>query len=106
MDRKQFRRIHQILNDNYHRSIIELGKEYALSHNYVKIGDIIQDNKYFIKVEKIDVVRIGESYYLTQCLYYGQKVKKDGSLKKNIRFCEIHQNELKKINGVEVKNEN
>lgn len=103
MDSKQFRRIHQILNDNYHRSIEELGKEYALSNNSVKIGDIIQGNRYYIKVEKIIVKKIPTSYYLTECLYSGKKLKKDGSFFKNDLEGFIYQTDLKKINGIKIK---
>ena len=106
MDKTEFEKQKQVLKDTYEKGLVKLRNEFALSNNSVKIGDIISASSCTIKVEKILVAK--QSYFsdLPECRYKGKKIKKDGKFFKDNSDDIIYQGELKKINGVEVKNEN
>jgi len=106
MNKTEFEKQKQVLKDTYEKELDKLKTEYALSNNSVKIGDIISSSICIIKVEKILVAK--QSYFsdLPECRYKGKKIKKDGKFFKDNSDDIIYQSDLKKINGVEVKNEN
>jgi hypothetical protein len=56
----------------------QLIREYALSNNPYKIGDIIRDHASIIKIDKIQVYL---SYNEPCCVYSGPELKKDGTSK-------------------------
>ena len=73
-----------------------LAKNYALSNNPVKIGDLVEDHMRLIRVERFGV-RIWNA---PQMVYYGKVCKKDGTqMKREKEVCVIQSN-IKKINGV------
>lgn len=79
-------------------------REYAISNNKIKIGDVIrEDTGDVLKVEKI-VVQL--SYDKPYCVYKGYLLNKDGSIKKkkgsDIIHSSIIQPLLKQINGINV----
>ena len=51
-------------------------KEYALSNNPVKIGDIIRDHSCMIKVEAMRYTRYS-SFGFPECVYSGPRLKKN-----------------------------
>lgn len=55
-----------------------LAKEYALSNNPYKVGDIVTDHIGPLKIEKINI-SISYLDSLPQCVYFGIELKKDGT---------------------------
>jgi len=55
-----------------------LGVEYAMSHNSIAIGDVIEDHIGRIKVEKISVQMIS-SGNAPICVYFGIEITKAGT---------------------------
>lgn len=106
MDKIEFKKQKQILMDIWDKGFRELKEKYALTNNNVKIGDIISDSTISIKVEKIQVVQSSFGNEYPECRYPGKKVTKKGDFFKDGSNDFIYQSNLKKINGVEVKNEN
>lgn len=106
MDKTEFQKQKQLLKDAYDKGFRELKEKYALTNNNIKIGDIISDTTISIKVEKIQVIQSSFGNEYPECRYSGKKVKKDGSFFKDGSSDSIYQSNLKKINGIEVKNEN
>lgn len=106
MDKTEFEKQKQVLKDTYEKELDKLINEYVLSNNSVKIGDIISDSYSIIKVDKIQVVKANYFIDFPECRYIGKKIKKDSEFFKNGVRVDIYQANLKKINGVEVKNEN
>lgn len=105
MNKTEFEKQKQVLKDTYEKELDKLINEYVLSNNSVKIGDIISASSCTIKVDRIHIVK--NSYFndLPQCCYTGRKIKKDGSFFKDNSIDSVYQSNLKKINGVEVKND-
>ena len=90
--------------ENYKKAIAEVEKEkdikinnlvriYAQENNTIKIGDIVKDHMESIIVEKINFVR---PYYneLPHCVYYGTRLKKDGTPRKDMTKTSVHQSNL------------
>ena len=70
--------------------VVKLKREYALSNNTVKIGDIISDHMVTIVVESIDD-------YLSdipQCVYTGIRLTKQGVPTKKIEVRQIYQQNI------------
>lgn len=67
-------------------------REYALSNNPVKIGDVIRDHHCKIKVERISVLRSFSKK--PQCVYSGPRLKKNGEPYKNGDTESIWQSNL------------
>jgi hypothetical protein len=64
-------------------------RDYALSNNPYKIGDVIEDHICKIKITKILV-----SIYSKCCVYEGIKLKKDGTPFKNNALDKISQGNI------------
>lgn len=80
------------LETRHRQDITTLYKEYELSNNVYKIGDIISDHSTTIKIEKIKVsILFGES----QCVYEGTQLKKDGTPSKKQNNTTIFQSNIK-----------
>ncbi len=74
-----------------------VAKEYALSNNPVKVGDIIKDHIGTLKVKAIKWCK-GYTYDLPTCVYSGVELKADGITpckKQTGRY--VYQSNLKKI---------
>jgi len=69
------------IESNARRLNDELQKEFALSNNPYKCGDIISDHSCTIR---IDLIRVAIAYgeNLPKCRYEGFKINKDGELNK------------------------
>ena len=107
MDKKEFEKQKQVLKDTYEKELVNLQKQYARLNNSVKIGDIIQDWRgTLIKVDKMQIITSSFTNEYPEYIYEGLKVTKKGILFKDGTSDDIYQSDLKKINGVEVKNEN
>ena len=82
MEAIEFYRRLNLLKDEYDDKVHQIEDEYALSHNKVKIGDIITDHIGCIKVEEIGTTKIYGSP-LPLCTYLGSEYTKKGEIKKN-----------------------
>lgn len=83
------------IDKEYNEKKNSLYKEFALSRNKVKIGDIIQDSTTIIKVEKIKIFL--DINCIPQCVYYGMEMRKDKMPKAKYKLGQVFQNNLKKI---------
>lgn len=70
-----------------------LATEYAMSNNPYKVGDIIEDHRGKLKIEKIKV-RYG-CYEFPYCYYLGVELKKDGTPYKRQTGRYIIQGDIK-----------
>lgn len=75
----------------------QIGMEYALSNNPVKIGDLITDHMVTIKVEKIIPYMSYGS--LPKCQYKGRRYTKKGVPAKSEEIETVYQSNLMYING-------
>jgi len=82
MEAIEFYRRLDLLKDEFEDKVGKVEEEYALSHNKVKIGDIITDHIGCIKVDSISVTKIYGST-LPLCAYHGEEYTKKGVAKKN-----------------------
>ena len=64
-------------------------REYALSNNPYKIGDVIEDH-----AEKIKITKILVSIFHRKCVYEGIRLKKDGTPFKNNKQIRIFQDDI------------
>ena len=88
------------LEAEYKRKYALLNEEYAMANNPVKLGDIIHDHYQIIKVDDIRVVN---SYLaLPKCIYHGPRLTKKLVEFKIREWSNVYQENVKKINGVEV----
>lgn len=71
----------------------ELYKEYAISNNPYKIGDIISDH---VKTIKIESWKYYKSFGLPQCVYRGIRINKDGTIAKKQDNNTIYQENINK----------
>jgi hypothetical protein len=62
------------LEEKFNNEKKELYKEYALSNNPYKVGDIIEDHYHVIKIEKIEVHKFLEAF--PSCVYKGEVLTK------------------------------
>lgn len=74
MDIREFISKKNILREDYDDNLWKLKKEYALSNNTVKVGDIVIDHMGAVKVEKILIYRMDEP----SCIYRGIEYTKAG----------------------------
>jgi hypothetical protein len=83
----------QDLKIEYDSKVDDLKIKYALSHNTVKVGDIVTDHIGCVKVEEINVATPFGSK-LPCCLYKGMEYTKKGEPKKNGGIREVWQDNL------------
>lgn len=80
----------EVLKQRHDKEIKKLKREYALTNNPIKIGDIVTDGYSTVKVEKIVV-------YLNNppcCVYRGPELNKNKTVKKNGKITDIYQTNL------------
>lgn len=76
MTREEYRERLKHIHDDCKRRCKELAKEYALSNNPYKVGDIVEDDIGKLKIERIEpVIYLGDIPF---CSYYGIELRKDG----------------------------
>lgn len=68
--------------------------EYAMSHNSVATGDVIEDHIGRIKVEKINV-QIPSFQSVPVCVYFGVEMTKNGNRSKKDKKRWVYQSNLK-----------
>ena len=92
MKKQEYESELKTLNREYLGNKNKIIKEYALSNNPHKIGDIIKDHYQKIKIEKVAAI----SYFNNiECRYYGTNLKKDGTPFKSGSKSWIHQSNIK-----------
>lgn len=64
-------------------------REYALSNNPYKVGDIIEDH-----AEKIKITKILVSIFHRKCVFEGIRLKKDGTPYKHNTQARIFQDDI------------
>lgn len=82
------------LTDNYNNSILRLKREYAISNNKVKVGDIVIDHCKTVLVEKIKIDHYND---IPTCVYYGELLKKDKTPRKRPEEARVHQTNIKEV---------
>ena len=92
MDIEEYKKRLNDINEEANAKERSLAKEYALSHNPVKIGDVIEDHIGRIEVEKINFERLGE---LPRCVYFGIEITKAGNPSKKGTKRWVYQTNLK-----------
>jgi hypothetical protein len=84
--------------DEHHLKIKSLAKEYALSNNPYKIGDIVNDHTGSIKIEKILLRRkwfiAKREFEYPQCIYIGVELTKKGEPNKRGYKRSIYQSNI------------
>lgn len=66
-------------------------KEYALSNNTLKVGDVVTDHIGIIKIESIGVYIHFED---SECTYKGVELRKDGTPKKGNQIRTVYQSNI------------
>ena len=74
----------------YEHARSEYHRQFALSNNTVKHGDVFTDHIGSILVERIGVCFSGLDT-IPSCKYYGKELKKDGTPKKNNTYRTAYQ---------------
>ena len=84
------------LENEYKKKDDSLRREYALSNNPYKIGDIIEDAFCAIKIDSM-LFYLGRGYYgnIPSMIYKGVQLKKDLTPRKDGKRQAIHQSEVK-----------
>lgn len=83
------------INQDYEKSRLSLLKEFALSNNPCKIGDIIQDHIGKLKIEKINWYITHSPSIPSACVYSGLELKKDGTPAKRQDGRKVYQTNLR-----------
>lgn len=103
MTEKEYQDAFKELMLKYENAKKELDKEFALSHNPVKIGDWVGDNCNYIRVEKMKISLRWTDIF--PCLtYYGKTCKKDGTPRVHPKPEKVHQSNLLFVNGKFIEN--
>jgi hypothetical protein len=93
MEQREYKERLAALLTQYEADKKKLHREYALSNNPYKIGDMFTDHQGTIRIEKISTYL--SSWDFPQCVYTGIIINKDGkeSKVKNNRRNAFQQNE-------------
>lgn len=67
------------LENEFRNKRTALTREFVLSNNPYKVGDILQDRKNIIRVERISCDYFGRA---PECIYYGTQLNEDLTPKK------------------------
>lgn len=92
MDIAEYKKRLKAINEEAAAKKQSLAKEYALAHNSVKIGDVVEDHIGRIKVEKVNFQSFGE---LPRCVYFGIEITKAGTPSKKGTKRWVYQSNLK-----------
>lgn len=71
MTKEEYKKKLDELNSEFKQKKFALYKEFALSNNPYRVGDILQDHFHIIKVEKI---KIDVVLSTPECVYYGTQL--------------------------------
>lgn len=77
------------LKNEHDKAIRELSKEYVLSNNPHKPGDVVADHTGSIVIDRVFI-----SYRPLCAVYQGRELKKDGTVKKNKKVRQVYQSNL------------
>lgn len=91
MDVEEYREKVKAIEEQADRAKRQVAREFALSNNTVRFGDMVEDHNGRIKVESIKTVH-GD---LPKCAYEGPEYTKTGTPFKNGRRRVIYQNNLR-----------
>lgn len=91
MTKEQYNYQKKHLEEEWRNKQRDLAKEYALSNNPHKIGDVITDHIKTIKIESIAFYNGGSS---PECLYKGIQYNKSGSISKRQDDNKIYQSNI------------
>lgn len=72
----------------------ELCKEYAISHNPFKEGDIVTDSVGSILIDTIQYTKISSTGALPECVYGGLELKKDKTPRKDGSRRRVYQSQV------------
>jgi len=102
MTKEEFIALHEEEEKRHEGKMRAIDKAYAITNSPVKVGDIIEDHKCKMRVEKLCFVRCGYDYKRTTscCAYKGVKLKKDGTPLKKQDNEAVYQYNIKSINGI------
>jgi hypothetical protein len=81
------------INNDCELKLKSLAKEYALSNNPYKIGDVVADNSKTIKIEKIQFT-LGGLQSTPECVYTGIELTKKGEPYKNGNKRSVYQSNI------------
>ena len=95
MNKEEFNEKINEAKTKYNKEYRELCKEYALSNNPYKIGQVVSDNKNTIEIKEIKVIHSFMSGY-PSCFYTGPLLEKDGKPYKNGAWETIYQTNINK----------
>lgn len=85
----------------------ELEVQFALEHNPVKIGDVVEHTRFpkrIIRVQRITVLDYGK-FGTPECLYYGNIIDSNSGKEYVDLTAELHQSYINEINGIPYKYE-
>jgi hypothetical protein len=81
------------INNDSELKLKSLAKEYALSNNPYKIGDIVTDHIKTVKIEKIQFT-LGQFQSPPECVYTGIELTKKGEPNKNGNKNSVYQSNI------------
>jgi hypothetical protein len=84
------------INNDFQVKLKSLAKEYAISNNPYKIGDVVTDHMGSIKIEQIKFYfsTLPNSSLFPSCTYFGIEVTKRGEPKKGGKKRSVYQENL------------
>lgn len=82
------------IQEEANKATRRLWEEYAMSNAKFKVGDIIKDHRWTLKVDRITTY---VSFGLPEPVYHGAELKKDLTPKKNNNRGAIHGNDAELI---------
>jgi len=120
MTKEEYKEKARLARVAYDETMGVLNREYALSNNFVKIGDTVEGRNLSISIDKkgnitdgqdikivVDKMRITTPLsgdILPTCVYSGRPLTKQGKLSKKDQILFIGQTNVKLINGKEKYN--
>lgn len=95
----------QSIKDQVKRMNMVLDREYALSNNSIKLGDVVEQSDINLKiiVDKINVSYPSTITGMPGCIYSGRQLTKTGHCYKTGKVAKIWQNRVSIINGEKIK---
>lgn len=94
MDIEEYKKRIKAVEDEAEAKKKSLGVEYAMSHNSIAIGTVIEDHIGRIKVEKISV-QIPSFQSVPVCVYFGVEITKADTPSKKGAKRWVYQSNLK-----------
>ena len=94
MEIEEYKKQIKAIDDEASTKKKSIGVEYAMSHNSVAMGDVIEDHIGRIKVEKISV-QILSFQSVPVCVYFGVEITKAGAPSKKGTKRWVYQSNMK-----------